>query len=73
MASLVKISDDADQLYTTMLAAAHASGEGMRKVFFQSDIQSLANESSKDVKELMPLVQELTNHSLLRISKLDRA
>jgi len=73
MASLTKLSDEADSVYLSLTQAAQSSPEGLKKVFFQSDIQSLAAETSKTAKDLMPLIQELTNHSLLRTSKLDRA
>jgi len=77
MATLTKISDEADKLYADLLKAATTSPEGMRKVFFQSDLQALAASSSTpegtSMSSLMPLIQELTNHSLLRLSKLDRA
>ncbi|TKA22612.1 hypothetical protein B0A50_08301 [Salinomyces thailandicus] len=73
MASLAKLSDESEKLYTALLAAAHESEEGLKKVFFQPDLQSFAGESGRDVKELMPLVQELINHSLLRVSRLGGA
>ncbi|KAK5122979.1 hypothetical protein LTR85_003545 [Meristemomyces frigidus] len=73
MATLAKLSDDGDALYVKLLQVAQSSPDGLRKVFFQADIQALASESAKTLQDLMPLVQELTNHCLLRLSKLDRA
>ncbi|KAK5133994.1 hypothetical protein LTR08_006999 [Meristemomyces frigidus] len=73
MATLTKLSGPGDALYTELCKAAQNSIEGLRKVFFQSDIEQLATDTARDKKELLPLVQELVNHSLLRLSKLDRA
>lgn len=73
MAALAKLSDAGDALYGELLQVAQSSPEGLRKVFFQADIQALASNSGKTINDLLPLVQELTNHSLLRPSKLDRA
>lgn len=73
MAALQKLSEQGDALYNGLVQAAEASPEGLRKVFFQTDIQALVAESVTDVKNLTQLIQELTSHSLLRLSKLDRA
>ncbi|KAK4543318.1 hypothetical protein LTR36_005677 [Oleoguttula mirabilis] len=73
MAMLAKLSDEGDALYVELLKAAQNSQEGLRKVFFQSEVQALVPDSAKGANAFLPLVQELTNHSLLRPSKLERA
>jgi DNA-directed RNA polymerase III subunit RPC6 len=69
----IKISEDSDKLYNAMLLAAEKSADGFRKVFFQADLQTLADDAAKTVAELMILIQELVNHSLLRTLRLERA
>ncbi|TKA72088.1 hypothetical protein B0A55_08672 [Friedmanniomyces simplex] len=73
MATLPKLSDDCDALYTQLLTAASNSEEGLKKVFFQSDVQHLAEEAAKSVADLLRLIQELQNHALLRASRLQGA
>jgi len=70
MPALTKLSDEADLLYADLLKAAADSDEGLKKVFFQGDLQTLAAETAKSVTTLMTFIQELTGHSLLRTSKL---
>jgi len=70
MAALTKLSDESEVLYTDLLKIAQESEEGLKKVFFQGDLQTIAADSAKSVNSLMILIQELTGHSLLRTSKL---
>ncbi|KAK3075143.1 34-kDa subunit of RNA polymerase III (C) [Teratosphaeriaceae sp. CCFEE 6253] len=73
MATLAKLSDDGDALYQQLCDAAKASPEGARKVFFQSDVQTLADSAAKTVLQLLNLLQELQSHALLRASRLQGA
>ncbi|KYG42379.1 hypothetical protein M433DRAFT_157966 [Acidomyces richmondensis BFW] len=68
-----KLSSESEGLYDKMLRAAEESPEGLKKVFFQNDLQTLADEAAKTVQQLMVLIQELTNHHLVRAFRLDRA
>jgi len=68
-----KLSSESEGLYDSMLRAAEESPEGLKKVFFQNDLQTLADEAAKTVQQLMLLIQELTNHHLVRAFRLDRA
>jgi DNA-directed RNA polymerase III subunit RPC6 len=69
MAHLAKLSDEGDALYAHMLESARQSEEGMKKVFYQSEVQTLADENAKTVEQLLRLIQELVSHSLLRTSR----
>ncbi|KAF2765615.1 RNA polymerase Rpc34 [Teratosphaeria nubilosa] len=55
------------------MRAAEQSDEKFQKVFFQQDLQTLADEAAKTLQQLMQLIQELTNHSLVRTLKQERA
>jgi len=65
----VKLSPDAEALYTSLLTSAQTSEEGLKKLFFQSQIHDLASENSKDPSELLRLITELQSHGLLRTSR----
>ncbi|EMC99857.1 hypothetical protein BAUCODRAFT_63420 [Baudoinia panamericana UAMH 10762] len=56
-----------------MLNVANASPEGLRKVFFQADVQIIAEANAKTVEQLLALITELQGHCLIRTSRLDRA
>ncbi|KAH9838904.1 putative DNA-directed RNA polymerase III subunit rpc6 [Teratosphaeria destructans] len=73
MAALPKLSEESDSLYSSMMQAAEQSEEKFQKVFFQQDLQTLADEAAKTLPQLMSLIQELTNHALVRTLKQERA
>lgn len=70
MADKKQIEEDADKLY--IAAASRSTEEGGRqsKIWYQEDLVSLAGVSNG--KELMPLIQWLTNQNLLRTLKVDK-
>ncbi|KAK0255461.1 34-kDa subunit of RNA polymerase III (C) [Friedmanniomyces endolithicus] len=73
MAIPAKLSEECDALYTQLLAAATNSEEGLKKVFFQNDIQRLLSDTAKSANNLLPVLQELQNHGLIRASRLQGA
>ncbi|KAK4554127.1 34-kDa subunit of RNA polymerase III (C) [Recurvomyces mirabilis] len=69
MPSLPKTSPESETLYTDLLAAAQASDEGLKKLFYQPDIKDLADATAKSVDMLLRFIQELVSHCLLRTSR----
>lgn len=67
---MAAISEDSDSLYHSLLQAARSSPDGLKKVFFQEDLENFTMESAKTLQDLMSLVTELQRHMLLRTSKL---
>ena len=61
------LSEESENLYAALIAAAQASPEGLRKAFFQNDLQTTSNIASAN--ELMTLVAELSSHNLIRTLK----
>nr|POE99444.1 putative dna-directed rna polymerase iii subunit rpc6 [Quercus suber] len=64
------LSQDGDSLYHSLLQAAKSSPDGLKKVFFQEDLENFTMKSAKTLQDLMSLVTELQRHMLLRTSKL---
>ncbi|KAK5110518.1 hypothetical protein LTR62_005710 [Meristemomyces frigidus] len=71
--SLVKLSEEGDGLYTDLLTDASNSPEGLKKLFYQSDIKRMADASAKTLDALLRLIQELVSHRLLRTSRMSGA
>ncbi|KAK3676698.1 34-kDa subunit of RNA polymerase III (C) [Recurvomyces mirabilis] len=69
MPFLPKTSPESETLYTDLLAAAQASDEGLKKLFYQPDIKDLADATAKSVDMLLRFIQELVSHCLLRTSR----